>query len=249
LASVAGNAVFLLLALAVIGLLAGVASCGAGASPTAGAGTSGDPTATAAASGDEWIPLRSQSPADILAAARGGSLFKDAQSGTGDGAPDLSRLGIPVFVQALRPAGATADQVPDFDVVPVLNEAGAATDAIELALNPARRAVQEVAIITYRAPQAGGSVAQLQADQAIQLVAAQRHVAVQANGQPYLVYFPFDPQAQADQNTESVWMGGGALPADPIWLVPAADGGTYLAGNDGAVYTPGQLPQATSVSP
>lgn len=238
-----GNGVFLLLAVATIGLLASVAGCAASTSraPAPGA-RSGTASATAPTDGgDDWIALRSQAPADILAAARSGQLFQESPAGGGDGAPDLSRLGTPVFVQALRPAGVTTDQVPDFYVVPVLNEAGATTDAVELELNPARSAVREIAIVTYSSPRASGSIAQLGEDQAVQMVASQRHITVQANIHPYLVYFALDPQAQFSQNAS--WTGGGALPADPIWLVPATDGQAYLAGNDGNVYTVAQLPQ------
>lgn len=241
---VAGNAVFLLLALAVLGLLASVASCAPGGSTIPGAG-SGTPATTPTASpigGDAWIPLRSQAPADILAAARSGPLFQANMGDSGGDARDLSRLGTPVLVQAVRPAGVTAEQVPDFYVIPVLEEAGAATDAIELALNPARTAVQEIAIITYAVPRAGGSIAQLAEDQAIQAVTSQRRVAVQANSHPYLVYFLLDPQPQETPSDLTAWMAGGMLPADPIWLVPAADGGRYFAGNDGNVYTSSQLP-------
>jgi hypothetical protein len=209
-------------------------------------GAGGDATVTtnAPASGDAWIPLQSQAAADILAAARRGQLFHDAQVNGGDG-PNLARLGIPVLVQALRPTGVTADQLPDFYVVPALNAAGAASDAIELALNPAHTAVQEVAIVTYTAPRAGGAISALTQDQAIHLVASKRQLAMSALGHPSLVYFALDPQRQANDNDQSGWTGGGALPADPIWLIPAANGGRYFAGEDGTVYAVDQLPQAT----
>jgi hypothetical protein len=59
------------------------------------------------------------------------------------------------------------------------------------------------------------------------------------------VYFLLNLQQppSTSQNGQSVWTGGGALPADPLWLVPAADGGSYLAGNDGSVYSVRELPQ------
>lgn len=247
LARLGGNLVFPLLALAALGVLAGIASCVASALPvpelSAVSGGSASP-----APADAWIPLRSQEPADILAAARGGALYREAQAG-GDGARDLSRLGAPVLVLALHPAGASAtaaDQAPDFYVVPVLNAAGAVTDAIELALNPTRSAAREIAIITYSAPRASGSVAQLSSDQARKLVTSQRHVAPQAGVQPYLIYFALAAQSPTSQSDQPGWGGGGALPADPIWLVPTAHGESYLAGDDSVVYTIAELPQATT---
>lgn len=242
--SVAANGVVVVLALGVLG---GVASCASSTTTSTtgvGAGSDATLTTTAPASGDEWIPLRSQASADILAAARRGQLFQNAQANGGDG-PDLSRLGIPALVQALRPTGVTADQLPDFYVVPALNAAGDASDAIELVLNPARTAVQEIAIVTYTTPRAGGAISALTQDQAAQLVASQRQVSASALGHPSLVYFALDPQWQANDNNQSGWTGGGALPADPIWLVPAANGEQYFAGEDGAVYTVDQLPQVT----
>ena len=243
---VAGNAVFLLLALAAVGLMVGVAVAFSSISAAPLADASGQSSAGAAAqgavNGDEWIPLRSQAPADIIAAARQSALFREPRADAGDHAHDLSRLGSPVYVQALRPADMTAAQVPDFYVVPILNSAGAATDAAELALNPSHTAVQVIAIVTYTTPRAGGSIAQLKADQAVRAVASQTHASAQAIGQAHLVYFPLDPQWQATSNGQIAWAAGGAMPADPIWLMSGAGGRQYVAGDDGKVYTATQLP-------
>lgn len=241
-----GNAVYALLALAAFGVVVSMASCVASSAPTPGANRNPSATSTALTSGDGWIPLRSQSAADILAAARSGALLHDSQAGDGDGPHNLTRLGTPVLVRALRPAGVSASQTPDFYVVPILNTAGAATDAVELALNPARTAVQEIAIITYSAPRANGAIAVLRQEQAVQLVAKQRHVAEQSGIQPYLIYFTVASPDPSSLNDPPLWSGGGALPADPIWLIPAADGQSYIAGNNGAVYIESQLPFATA---
>lgn len=243
---VAGNAVFLLLALAVVGLMVGVAVAFSNISAAPLADASGQSAASAAApaasNGDAWIPLRSQAPADIIAAARQSSLFQESRSDTGDHVRDLSRLGRPVYVRAVRTAGVSASDVPDFYIVPILNQAGAATDAAELALNPSHTAVQVIAIVTYTTPRAGGSVAAQGADQAVHAVAIQRQESAQAISQPYLVYFPMDPTWQASQNGQPAWMAGGALPADPVWFVTATDGKQFLAGNDGRLYAVSQLP-------
>ncbi len=245
-AGVASNAVFLLLPLAAVGLLVSVAVAFSSISGAPLAGASGQSAsnapAPAAANGGEWIPLRSQAPVDIIAAARQSSLFRESRDDAGDHAHDLSRLGSPVYVQALRPAGVTAAQVPDFYVVPILNSTGAATDAAELALNPSHTAVQVIAIVTYTTPRAGGSIAQLKADQAVHAVASRNQASAQAISQPHLVYFPLNPQWQASQNGQPAWMAGGAMPADPIWLMSAPGGRQYVAGDDGKVYAESQLP-------
>lgn len=239
---VAGNAVFLLLALAVVGLLVSVAYIATNSSATPLAGAAGQTTSAAPPAGDTWIPLHSQAPGDIIAAVRQSPLFKESRADAGDHVRDLSRLGHPVYVRALRPAGLTATEVPDFYIVPILNPAGATTDAAEVALNPAHTAVQVIAIVTYTVPRPNGAVPAQQADQAVHAVASQRQEAPQAISQPYLVYFPLDPAWQTSPNSQPTWTAGGALPADPLWFVTATDGKQYLAGNDGRLYTMSQLP-------
>ena len=240
---VAGNAVFLLLALAVVGLLVSVAYIATTSSATPIADATGQASvAPPATTGDAWIPLHSQAPGDIIAAARQSPLFAESRADAGDHVHDLSRLGRPVYVRALRPAGVTATQVPDFYIVPILNPAGATTDAAELALNPSHTALQVIAIVTYTASRPNGAVPAQHADQAIHAVASQRQEAPQAISQPYLVYFPLDPAWQTSPNSQPTWTAGGALPADPLWFVTATDGKQYLAGNDGQLYTTSQLP-------
>ena len=245
LTQIVGHAVFLLLALAVVGLLVSVAYLARSTSAMLMTGTTGatsQSTMAPSASGNGWIPLHSQAPGDIIAAARQSALFHESRADAGDHMRDLSRLGRPVYVQALRPTGVTAADVPDFYILPILSQAGAATDAAELALNPAHTAIQVIAIVTYTAPRPDGAVAALQADQAVHAVATQRQEAAQAIKQPSLVYFPMDPAWQTSQTGQPAWTAGGALPADPIWLTTATDGNQYLVGNDGRLYTMNQLP-------
>lgn len=225
---VVGYAAYMLLGLAVIALVAGIASCASSISSAPGAGAGSEVAATAPLNGDAWIPLRSQAPADILAAARSGPLFRESDAGGGDGAPDLSRLGSPVFVQALRSVGATPDQMPDFYVVPILNDEGATTDAAELALNPSHTAVQENAIVTYAAPRAGGTIPLLTADQAVQTVVGQRHEAAQAMGHPYLAYFTLDSAAQPRGRPER--LDGGRHVARRSAVGGAGRGGRAIRG-------------------
>lgn len=239
---VAGHAVFLLLALAVVGLLVSVAYISRNTPAMPMAGAASQSALAPSTSGDAWIPLHSLAPGDIIAAARQSELFHESRADAGDHMRDLSRLGRPVYVQALRPAGMTTAEAPDFYIVPILNRAGVATDAAELALNPAHTAVQVIAIVTYTVPRTNGSAAALRADQAIHVVASQRQEAAQAIRQPYLVYFPMDPAWQSSQGSQPAWTAGGALPADPLWLTTAADGKQYLVGNDDRLYTVSQLP-------
>lgn len=238
--AVFGNASFLLLGLAVVAVVGALAIAGCKPGPNIGANPANIPrtaTPTTQAAPGEWIPLRSTAAADIQAAARQSSLFQGDQSESGDHA-DLSRLGTPVFVRAILPAGAPAGLYPDFYVIPILDATGAATDAAELELNPARTTIQVIAIVTYSQPHADGAVARLADSAAVAAVSAQHHSALRTGASPQLIYFPADPAAQQT----AAWTGGGEFPADPIWLIPGADGRDHLVGDDGRAYSLDQLP-------
>jgi hypothetical protein len=240
-----GSASFLLLGLAVIAVVGALSAAGCQPEPSAGAYkpiATRTTTPTPQAAPGEWIPLRSTAAADVLAAARQSSLFQGDQSASGDHA-DLSRLGNPVLVQAIQPAGAPANLYPDFYVVPILDTSGAATDAAELELNPERTAIQVIAIITYSQPHVDGAIARITASAASAAASAQRGVTLHAGASPDLVYFPADAAALAAES--AAWTGGGEYPADPIWRVPGSDGQTYVVGVDGKAYTLDQLPLAT----
>ena len=249
-----GNAAFLLLGVAVVVLGAALVvasqhlpvstaanAAGSGATTTNRAGSRVQAqTSNAQVAAGDWIPLRSTAPADILAAARQSSLFQQNLAGTGDHVSNLSRLGAPVLVRALQPAGAVAGQYPDFYVVPILDASGAATDAAELALNPAHTAIHVIAIVTYGQPHARGAIPRLTTAAAVAAVVAQQHSALRPGTIPQLVYFPTDATAQ--ETGQITWTGGGTFPADPIWLVPGTDGRDHVVGVDGRAYYPQQLP-------
>lgn len=204
-------------------------------------GTSAQHTSNASPTSD-WIALRSTSAADIIAAARQSSLFRQNTSGGGDHVSDLSRLGTPALVLAIQPPGATVGQFPDFYVVPILNASGAATDAAELALNSSHTAIQVIAIVTYSQPHPHGAIPRVPQSTALADATAQ-HAALRAGSSAQLVYFPADATAQ--ETGKVTWNGGGEYPADPIWLVPGANGRDTLVGADGRVYNSDQLPMVT----
>jgi hypothetical protein len=241
-----GSLAFGLLALAVCGLVAAIALI-SGHQPTSAASSALQPCRAADVSDCSadavWLPLRSTAPGDILAAARGSALFREKRAGSGDPVQDLSRLGTPVLVQPLRPSAVVDGQLvinPDFYVIPILNAAGATSAAAELELNPAHTAIHVIALVTYTQPRPQGQVAFLQAPVALATVATRSHVALRAGTQPRLVYISLDAQSQV--TGQLVWAAGGEFPADPLWLVPGADGQAHLVGNDGNVYLPSQVP-------
>lgn len=227
---------------------AGATAAGAGAAAPAASGlaqqvTCGGPgQAACAGSGNVWIPLASNNPVDILVAVRKSTLFTEQHADAGDHVHDLSRLGAPLLVHALQPAGGSTGTVvwPDFYVIPILDAHGNTTDAAEAQLNPSHTAIHVIAIVTYTTPRSGGAIAALPASAAVGAVQAHAHTTLRAGAQPQLIYFPADAAAQ--QAGVVVWRGGGEFPADPIWFVPGADGQEHFVGDDGAVYAVGQLP-------
>ena len=207
------------------------------------------PVATGPA-GTTWIPLRSQAPGDVQAAARQSALFQAHQADGGDHEQDLSRLGAPVLVHAVQPPnGTSAYTWPDVYVLPILDTAGNTVAAAELELNPPHTAVHVTSIVTYAQPRPQGSVARQSAAVAVSTLAARQHIALRPGTTPQLVYFPLDANFQNAQNAQnaqsagsSQWTAGGTFPADPAWLVMGTDGLQRLVGVDGSIHLVSQLP-------
>jgi hypothetical protein len=186
------------------------------------------------------IHLRSQSPTDIIAAARQSPLFRVDRSGKGDYLKDISQLGRPQLVQALHGVGKIV--APDFYVIPIFDGAGATVAAAELELDANHTTIDVVAIVTYKQPYAHDMLTHTSAEAAARSVQAQRRIGWRASAQPRLVYIPFDPVAR--QTGRIVWTAGGGSPAEPVWAVPGTDGRDYIVGIDDHVYAMSDLPLA-----
>lgn len=208
-------------------------------------GTGAAPVAAGAAD-TTWIPLRSQAPGDILVAARQSPLFQAHRADGGDHEQDLSRLGLPVLVHAVRPPnGTSAYTWPDVYVLPILDAAGSTVAAAELELNPAHTAVHVTSIVTYAQPRPHGGIARQSSAAAVSMLATRQHIALRPGTTPQLVYFPLDARFQNAQRVGSgAWTAGGTFPADPAWLVMGADGLQRLVGVDGSVHLVSQLPMS-----
>ena len=237
-----GGGAFIMLGLSVLALAAviALAATHAPVDPLSVGGSSGAILNNSSPGNSDWIPLRSTSAHDIVAAARRSELFNERSYLPGDHVSSLAHLGAPVLVTALQPLGASARTYPDFYVLPVLDNKGMVTDAAELQLNAQHTAIHVIAIVTYTQPQAQGAISPMTSAAAQAAVRAQRHATLQANASTTLVYFPGDPIAQ--ETGHVVWTAGGEFPADPIWLVRGSDGKDYVVGNDGKVYDISQLP-------
>jgi hypothetical protein len=231
-----GNAAYVLLGLAVLVTLATLAAVASRAPAQAADSASAQP----AASSPHWITLRSQAPADILAAVRQSALFTVDRSGTGDYLKDVSHLSAPQLVTELR-LTPTSPGVDSY-VVPIRDRAGTTMGVAVAWLNPAHSAVYVGYIRSYDTPQPAWPGALPRADQAQAAVGAQRHTSLRAHAQAQLVYFPFDFAGQ--QAGRVHWNAGGQGPDTPVWLVPGADGQNYIVGTDGHAYTIDELPLA-----
>ncbi len=184
----------------------------------------------------EWIPIKSTSAADVLAAMKQTTFFQHTQNDGGDHIQDLSHLGTPALVRALQPP--TGGTVPDVYMLPVLDSSAAVSDAVQFELNADHTQLRFSAAITYPSPRA--SFVRMTASASVSAVAAQHQTALRANQQPYLVYFPV--QAQTPGSGDPVWTKGGDSPFDPAWLVPGADGKDHVVCPDGSVHYPSELP-------
>lgn len=261
-ATTLNNLVFVLLGLSVVALVvslgfasshlpgAQAAGIGPGTGPSGGPGaptlTCGSAGLPACASVNVWIPLKSTASADLIAVAKQSALFNENRIGNGDHTADVSRLGAPLYVQAIQPSGARngAYVFPDYFVLPILSANGDTTDAAELELNSAHTAIHVIAIVTYTQRRPHGAITQRTADQAAAIIRTEHHIAPSVGKQAQLVYFPGDAQLQ--QKGEVHWTGGGEYPADPIWRVAGADGQDHFVGVDGHAYVTNQLPMLQS---
>ena len=143
-----------------------------------------------------------------------------------------------MLVLALHPAGSIV--MPDYYIIPIDDTSGAIVGAAELALNPTHTAVQLTSIIARTPAHAHGHMPYMAQSTAQADVAGQQHVALKSGAQPS------SSQSQlmrAHSETGQVtWTGGGLYPADPIWLIPGADGQNHIVGTDGRSYNMSSVP-------
>ena len=203
---------------------------------TATAGTLPTPTAPS----DPWIPLKSQSADDVLAAVRQAPFLQvvaGAPPGS-DGYFDVSHLGTPVLVLAYR--------VPphyegtDYYEVPTLMASNMVDGTIDAQLNAKHTAIY-VGSISSSDPAARWPSKLVSPSQANAIVEVQHHTSLRAGARITLMYMATYDTA-AVETGQINWNAGGAGPMDPIWLVPGADGTDHFVGTDGRAYSISQLP-------
>lgn len=233
--SLIGNLAYLLLAVAVV-FFAVVIILATRHGPSSTPESDAAAQATSDA-GNGWITITSDSPEAIIAAAHKTTLFNVNRSNGGDYL-DISHLEAPVYVQALHTAGSISS--PDYYIIPVDDTTGAMVGAAELALNPTHTAIQLTSIITYSSPRPHSQLSLVEQSTALANLSTQKRISLRTGAQPQLIYVPIDSTAL--ETGEITWDGGGLFPADPIWLIPGADGKDYVVGSDGHAYDMSSIP-------
>ncbi len=102
------------------------------------------PTSEPTPPGAQWIPLASQSPSDVIAAAKQSTTFQNSASGQGDSI-DVSHLGTPVYVLGLSTSYSSA--LPALYDIPLLGAGSAVIGAIVCELNPTGTAIS---VLSFR---------------------------------------------------------------------------------------------------
>lgn len=234
----AGTALFLTMLLS--------AGCASGASPstaqllptrTTTLAPQPSPTDTYALP-DPWIPLRSTSAADILAAAKKSTLLCLPAPGLGDSPGPLTNLGTPILVLGLHTA--RYPDTADYYEIPNLDAKGQTTDIVTAALNPAHTAIHVASITEPEHPLPNGTIAHQSVSNAVAALDQQRGISICAGTAPVLVYIPID--AALLETGQVTWIGGGGGPMDPVWLMHGANGIDYVYGSDGKVYALSEIP-------
>ncbi|HEV2458514.1 MAG TPA: hypothetical protein VGS80_09120 [Ktedonobacterales bacterium] len=177
--------------------------------PTATAGT----LPTPAPPSDPWIPLKSHSAADILAAVRQAPFLQvvaGAPPGS-DGYFDVSHLGTPMLVLAYRVP--PHYQGVDYYEVPTLTASGMVDGTISAQLNAKHTAIN-VGSISGTDPAAGWPSKLVSASQAVEIVEVQQHTSLRAGANITLIYMATYDTA-AVETGQINWSAGGAGPMDP----------------------------------
>lgn len=184
--------------------------------------------------GPDWIPIASDTPQAVLAAAKQSTLFTVDRSGDGDYF-NLSHIGMPQLISEYRVAGWYTTELPlsQYYAIPVLDDSGTTVAVAMALLNSAHTAIF-VGAINGVDPVPNGAVCPVSRAAAIADVQAQRRTGLRPGATAQLVYIPSDPAIIYRPTTP---LASGASPADPVWRVPGANGQDYVVGTDGHVFS------------
>lgn len=196
---------------------------------------------------DGWVPLRSEAPADVLAAAES-TIDYQSEITANDPAGQGMRMGTPATPVLVKPYRSDVN-LPEEWLIPVVNHAGTPIVMMEFDYDPVR----------YRLGPGGfGAMGgdpfyathpfpAVSADAAIAAVQRERHVALLPGYGPELIYFP--PDHLGFIMGKNNWASGGTAPLDPIWRVPGTDGRWYYVDHDGHSHLGSEIPVSPNYPP
>lgn len=229
-----------------LALVTALSGCGAGkslATWTTAAPTlppTATPLATAAV---PWVSMRSESPADVLAAAESTTMFQSAlTSGDPIGATlRTGKLGQPVLVKPYRD-GTVLDTVW---VIPVVTSSATPGALLEFVYDRPHRRLRAA---SFDAVGSGMFYAShpfpfTEATGAAAVVRQARNVSLMTGKPAELVYFPTDHTAVLTGQSPP-WTSGGDSVIDPMWHVPGGDGHWYYVTHDMQVLRASEFPVA-----
>jgi hypothetical protein len=203
---------------------------------------------------EQWISLTSTSAADVLAAARATTLYREvaAHPETLLGqAVRAGSLGTPQLVHVFRPRPGMYDVwvIPlTQSNVPGLSAPGPhVVGMLDLDYDAAHHCVRAVSFagpLQPGDPAYGRPFPQQTQQAAAAAFANTTHAQMAVNLRPELVYFPADLDAIAGVHATLHWTAGGQFADLAVWHVRSADGHDFIAGLDGRVYAAEQLPLA-----
>ncbi len=175
----------------------------------------------------EWAPLRSELPADALAAAECTAMFQRARRSDDliASALNTGTIGTPVLVKPY------VDGIPSATVwiIPVVGPSGCPTALLEFVYDQPNHRLRAGSFMAVGDNMFYTShpFPYISAPQATSLVWQSRHVALLSDKTPELVYFFGPDHAALLTGAAQPWTYGGDIDIDPMWRVPGADGRWY----------------------
>ncbi|HEY7340627.1 MAG TPA: hypothetical protein VH591_07090 [Ktedonobacterales bacterium] len=175
----------------------------------------------------QWAPLRSESPADVLAAAECTAMFQSARHSNDPIGMALGTgtIGQPVLVAPY----ASGTLMTTAWVIPVDSPVGYPSAMLEFVYdrpNHRLRAGSFMAV-SNNMFYTSHHFPYISATQAVSLVWQARHVSLMADRSPELVYFYGSDHLAVITGKAEAWTEGGDVTIDPMWRVPGADGRWY----------------------
>jgi hypothetical protein len=188
-----------------------------------------------------WVSLRSESPADVLAAAESTTMFQSALTDADPIGVALrkGKLGQPALVKPYRD-GTTMDTEW---VIPVVSSSEAPGALLEFVYDRPHQRLRAASFIGVGSGMFYGShpFPFIDSIGASTVVRQARNVSTMAGQAAELVYFPTDHAAVLTGQSPP-WTSGGDSVSDPMWRVPGGDGHWYYVTHDKQVHLASEFP-------